>query len=293
MKEKNKNILKGLGVGALACCGMFALTGCSVELSQSQVDKVMQVVDQSDKFMEDTLDLLEKQNAKLSKEEGWDLYQTALTKFLTNQNGLRNNMKITIKQFSSAYPEDDAVVDLYLYNDMNGVDLQLEKFTHELGTDVSLLYADDESGVYEYNKSGAECEKSLVGEGLLENYLSILLYVDNGVTSEDVVGCELLENGNYKLSFINCEIDFYEGEDEEDEGHNLAYYSYIVYEITSDGIFISQETNFAEVDLNKDGAVTERFGGTITYDYGVVQESDFADILEEAKAAELTEEVGE
>ncbi len=94
MKEKTKNVLKGLGVGALACCGMFALTGCSVELSQSQVDKVMQVVDQSDKFMDGTLDLLEKQNAKLSKEEGWDLYKLAQAKFLTNQNGIRNKKSV-------------------------------------------------------------------------------------------------------------------------------------------------------------------------------------------------------
>ena len=106
------------------------------------------------------------------------------------------------------------------------------------------------------------------------------------MTSEDVVGCELLENGNYEVSFVQT----FKSVNEDDE---IMYYNYVVYEITSDGTFISQKTNFAEVDLNKDGAVTERFGGTITYEYGVVQEGDFADILAEAKAAELTEEAGE
>lgn len=282
MKEKNKNILKGLGVGALACFGMLTFTGCSVELSQEQINKIVHVVERSDKFMDDTLDLLEKQNAKLSKEEGWDLYQTALTIFLTNQEGIRNNIKITAEDL-----EGDKFV-TYHYNDLQGTDIVLETGSELRGNDRITFVAEEDSDnyVYHYAKDGTEYEKSLLGEGVTENYSSILLYVDNGVTSEDVVGCELLENGNYELSFVQT----FKSVNEDDE---IMYYNYVVYEITSDGTFISQKTNFAEVDLNKDGAVTERFGGTITYEYGVVQESDFADILAEAKAAELTEEAGE
>ena len=41
MKDKTKNILKGVGVGALACLGMFTLSGCAIDLSQEQIDKLM------------------------------------------------------------------------------------------------------------------------------------------------------------------------------------------------------------------------------------------------------------
>lgn len=276
MKEKNKNIFKGLGVGALACFGMLTFTGCSVDLTEDQVEKVMMVVDQSDKFMSETLNLLQKQNAKLSKEEGWDLYKLAHAKFITNQNGIRNNLKIT-----SQYLEGDELV-TYYYNDSNGIDLILETGSELGGNDRITFVVEEESTnkVYSYVQKGTEYEKALLGEGVVENYYPVIAINISFCTLENMTSCELLENGNYKLSFVQSE----QGEDPE---NNITYCNYTTYEITKEGMFISQNVVIAEIDNNTDGTINEIFGGKMTYEYGIVQESDFADILAEAKDAEI------
>ena len=66
MKSKSKKILKGVGVGAMACVGAMAFAGCSkVEVSQKKVDNVIETVEKSNQYMDSQLELLREQNAKL------------------------------------------------------------------------------------------------------------------------------------------------------------------------------------------------------------------------------------
>ncbi len=153
----------------------------------------------------------------------------------------------------------------------------------ELDGNYRITYAveeDSANNVYYYSKNDSEYEKTLLGEGVTENYYPLGGMTFNDATLEDIVSCELLENGNYEISFVH----FSESGEPEDE---ITYCNYMFIEISKEGMFISQNISVAEVNLNKDGTITERFGGTVTYEYGVVQESDYAYMLAEAKDAEV------
>ena len=95
MKDKNKKVLKGLGVGALACVGMFGLTGCAnIEVSQDKVDSMIETVEKVDNRLDEYIDLLEKAN-RMTKEEVWNFAKTADFNLMMNVNGLRDNMVVT------------------------------------------------------------------------------------------------------------------------------------------------------------------------------------------------------
>jgi len=100
MKEKNKKVLKGFGVGALALAGMVGLTGCAkIEVSQEKVDSMIETVEKTDVFideqteqMKEQIELLEQQNAMLQEQNtkleanNTELKQQNTT--LQTQNGL-------------------------------------------------------------------------------------------------------------------------------------------------------------------------------------------------------------
>ena len=87
MKEKNKKILKGVGVGALALVGMVGLTGCAnVEISQEKFNSLVEIAEKADDFMEEQNRLLEEAN-RMTKEEVWNLAQTADFNMMMNING--------------------------------------------------------------------------------------------------------------------------------------------------------------------------------------------------------------
>jgi len=69
MKDKNKKVLKALGVGALACVGMFGLTGCAnIEVSQDKFDSMIETVEKADNRLDEYIDLLEQQNQQLQEQ---------------------------------------------------------------------------------------------------------------------------------------------------------------------------------------------------------------------------------
>jgi len=97
MKEKNKKILKGLGISALACVGMFGLTGCSnIKVSQNKVDSLIEMAERTDSRLDEYTDLLEKAN-RLTKEEAWNLAMLSDFNLMMNVNGIRDNMVISGK----------------------------------------------------------------------------------------------------------------------------------------------------------------------------------------------------
>ena len=70
-----KKLTKILSAVALCGVGAVTLAGCTdINLSQAQMDKIITVVDNSDKFMKDTMDLLNKQNKKLLINLSKELY---------------------------------------------------------------------------------------------------------------------------------------------------------------------------------------------------------------------------
>lgn len=79
MKEKNKKILKGLGVGALALVGMVGLTGCA-NISKNDYSRIM-----------DSVEITEH---TLSGEEASYVFSKAMAKVLYTESDFWNNMYV-------------------------------------------------------------------------------------------------------------------------------------------------------------------------------------------------------
>ncbi len=148
MKEKNKKILKGLGVGALACFGMFAMTGCSVDFSKDQVDKIMYTVENGDKFMQETMDLVQ-------KEQAWDLYRLTQSKIFLNDNNVLDNFKIKMQTTD----EDGEILNAEVYSYKTTTNEYVE-FT--IGSDYKNLVFEQDGILYEYYKSDEYVVKTVL-----------------------------------------------------------------------------------------------------------------------------------
>lgn len=271
MKEKSKNILKGLGVGALACFGMLTFTGCSVDLTKDQIDKLIYTVESSDKFMQDALDLLEKENAKLNAEQAWNLYKLAKTKLFLNDNGVRDNFKATLNDVNS----------LCFYKTSNG-----DYVAFNAGGDVLNVTYEEDGKVYEYYKDERGVSKSELGDGEVEQYLYYDLpycnYVD--VKEEDIVSCDILENGNYKITFLNTWSD---------DPESYAQTNLIEIEISKEAKFIKERILICSQILDDDQnheyySFEEEM--LVDYEYNVITDEDVSSYLLEAKNAEVTPE---
>lgn len=93
MKNKTKKILAGAFLGFV---GMGCLTGCSAELTQTQKDKVMSVVENSETFMNESLELLKESNQKLDKERAYGLLRLATKRLETNAQDVMSNLRINV-----------------------------------------------------------------------------------------------------------------------------------------------------------------------------------------------------
>lgn len=274
-KSKKNKILKGLGIGALACLGVFTFAGCSIELSQDQIDKVMYTVDNADTFMDETLDLLNKQNAELDQEEAWDLYKLAQAKFKLNVDGIRDNVKMT-SRFGI----------IYLYDTASDGYVMISAYDEEYGVQFA-----DNYNIYSFSSIDGNHSKKLLdidnsGQGC-EAYISWNNFSHStmyGVQEEDIVSCQKLDNGNYKITFLSETLI-------DEEENNSVSTVLLVVEVSADARIISETSQYAMIgDYHNNGGISYFDSPvTVVYEYGVVTEADIAEYLAEAKAAELTE----
>lgn len=288
MEEKNKTILKTLGVGAVATLGLFTMAGCSVKLTDEQIEKVMYTVDNSDQFMKDTLNLLEKQNAQLDLDEAWNLYKLASTKFLLNEDGIRNNLKVVMTCFDE-YSEVVDYSQVHNFYSHAGQDVFSVEFE---GLGYNIVYndfdGDDELIYYYYNYDG-DIHKGLQGNGIIEQYATVNINFSTlyGVTKEQIVSCEILENGNYKLTFVNERLEEQENEE------TIKYLSIFNLEISKDAKFISEKVSTGlfneEGTMISSGVMEDAATAVIEYQYGEVDVEDILEKLEIAKSAEITQ----
>ncbi len=226
MKEKNKKILKGLGIGALACVGMVGLTGCSkVEVSQEKVDSMIETVEKVDGRLDDYIDLLEQQNQqlqdqnamleeqnklleqanKLTKEDVWNLAQTADYNLMMNVGGVRDNLKIAMQEVTNDY----TIEGFYMYYNTDSVQSKVSK---EDGLHVS--YQKEEDKVVKGRISLSDNDEYIcdsiyesTSAKTLEEYIHVYSGTLPGINSfeltyEDLSHYEILENGNVKLTFV-------------------------------------------------------------------------------------------
>jgi len=317
---KNK-IFKALGVGAVATLGLFTFTGCS--LSDSEKAKLMNELDNATEYMEETIDQLKEQNKKLkeqnqtakleleeSKKEN-DILQNYLEelqnenakitakeafnklliaeyKLNTNYEGIRNNLKIIGTENNDNNNWYAEYVKTFYQSESNGF-IYNEKECYENHNVELLVYEYDEK-VYGYEKDLEDSDD--YSKAIFENYASSETYalrslgvVDGELSVHDIKSVEILENGNYKITFIFTRNDVISGEYISDIDEIIEY------EITRDCEFV-EATLISMGRKSKEqgsGYDCEKRISTIRFEYGVITEDYINGLLQEAISRELTE----
>ena len=89
-----------LSIALCVCLGFSAIafSACSTNLSEEQTNKLMTVVDNSDKFMDEILDNLESTNEKLDREKAYGVAKDAISRVKTNSDNSWDNMSVIVKQ---------------------------------------------------------------------------------------------------------------------------------------------------------------------------------------------------
>lgn len=241
MKERNKKIIKGIGVGTLACVGVLGLTGCSkVEVSQDKVDNMIETVEKVDNKLDEYVNLLEQQKQelqdqneelqkvndalneqkelleeanRLTKEEVWNLAKRADFNLKMNVNGLRDNLVfesvVDNTQYKMAYYNSE---DLKVYAQFDG-------------SEVYCFYQETDGNVYDAIIEKVEDQNVctyVYDNGKDDSFEYITRLYDSNIPSiesydctyEDLNHYEILDNGNVKLTFVKNVIEY---EDEDDQ----------------------------------------------------------------------------
>lgn len=279
---KKKNILKMLGVGVLALTGTFAFAGCSdINLTEKQIDKILYVVDESDTFMQDVLDLMEKSTNKLNKEEAYDLYKLSILKLSTNQDGILNNLKISASESREGTQNYRYEGLNYLYQMTDGTKIDLNIRGDRDSFEIK--YSTEQNTFVDFNKNGESINKTEKNEVLLlnRNENGFYAYSIFELNKDDVAGSETLENGNVKIYYTKTVLS-------SDEHNNYSTYM-TGYAIMSKDCLLLEE-NFC-IHWISEGEDNSEFVSEdiIKYSYGIIKDADIEGYLNEALSYENEE----
>ncbi|MBE5741085.1 MAG: hypothetical protein E7351_00935 [Clostridiales bacterium] len=288
MKEKNKKILKSIGIGALACLGVFTFAGCSSILTDDQVEGMVATVEQSEQFMEDTIaqlkeqnELLQSQNSALAeqneilskkeftKEEAYDLIRLIDVKFDINIDGIRENLKVIYNEDGNIYTGA-----LSYYTDT----YQIIMMTSSLGYKNAIYQEGDYVYACSFNNTGVLTSKVLLDDkntNMEKDYTLGWKLFDRIESIDNIVNIETLDNGNYKIAFMI----------EVKEGDNVVYMQLYEMEINGSTLISIKTTRSGEI-LTKDYfEYCSPDSCEMTYTYGTVAEADVIDIVTAIKNA--------
>ena len=266
-KSKLNKILAGVGLGVMLTGGTMMATGCTnIDLTQSQVDKILEVVDNSDKFMNETMDLLQENNKKIDKATAVKMYELAVARLELNYNNVWDSVKVSL---DNQYEDYGYLVDMQIFKKTNGYRI------------VAMLYDEDKDGVYDdyelhdyeiYANNPSGSTRSSGGEesGLIttipsaSSVISGLLGGLLNVTSigeKDVVECNILDNGNYQIIAVGM------GDTGGGEQKIISE-----CEITCDGYLVSKTYYYMDEVDESQKSVSK---STVTVEYGTVTLDDF------------------
>lgn len=270
MKEKTKKIMAGLGIGLALATGGTLMTGCSDVMTKEQMDKVLTVVDNSDKFMNETLDLLQENNKILDGKAAVKLYNWAMNRLHLNYENVWDNLKITmLYNGAEGFPDKQ---ETYYYKLSSGVNVLLQRVI-----DGSINY------LYGYHDSTQEAGKIVheQGEGQTTTstrcsfeyyaYKACTGLVDGmylTFTEDDVVSCKVNDNNNYVI--VLAVDDFMES----------GLEGMVDIEITQEGYLNTiQYTMIQDMPIDKSDPSSGMgdysiINPTFKYEYGVLTEAE-------------------
>jgi len=283
MKDKTKKIMAGVGIGlALAGSGML-MTGCTdIPVTQDQVNKVFESLDNANNFMSETTDIISNQNEKL---DNLSNYLEDLNETLENQNQELTNIKNILSEedqellVETALKKYNYAINKLLLNIDDVWDNVIigEQGSEGVINEVHIFRKSDDSRVgYFYNVN------SVVGSQVTNyfydtngnvlcldyDYKVIMLFQmyakydkELQLNKENVLECKVLENGNYFLTIV-------------DEWQEENYSTPVVVdcEITQDGLLVSKHYYFMN-DIGVQSLVLSNIDLGVYFKYNVLTET--------------------
>ena len=213
MKDKTKKILAALGIGLTLGTSAFTMSGCSVELSESQSEHIDELIENANEFMSETTETLDEHNTHLSEiaESLSDLYNSsfakeaarlttyAISSIWINRDNIWDNLKIT---YTGETNESGHYLDIY-----NKVIKLFKKSDNEnvmiVNTLGNLSVIDEDDGRNEDHTQTISLTSSILT--MLEKTLPS--NCSQGATEDNIIGFKILANGNYLVSLFDPNAD--------------------------------------------------------------------------------------
>ena len=320
---KTKQIFKSLSITLLALLGIFCLTGCSkggdnsaeinnltqqIESLEEEIGKLQEEIEglkqsnstttEGNGDLNNELEAIKQEQliandilkAQYQKEEAWQKYVTARSNYLTNTNGVRNNLVLDVDFAGYTFETS-------FYKRPDGKYAILYK---EAENDLTLIYQED-SSVYEFSQH--EQDGVLVNtreEGSLTNLWNIDYSVFSALpvytweyyglfggklenlTKDDITKVEVVENGNLKITFTRT-VFFEKVYANYETAYVYQYNITTTKEIAPDGKMVSEK-----FDLYLDEYL-QTVSFNTTFNYGEVDVAEITDYIAIANQTELEE----
>lgn len=250
---KNK-IMKTLGVGALCLAGTMAFTGCSADISESQTDRLIQIS--------------ETMNDYLQEEKAKSLLKKADAYLLTNRENLMKNCKIT--QTNEAGNSRNLIY--YQTSDETKVFCLHTNVTYQEKNSSTAYNCDiDDSGDELVVKSKKQIS-SFDEQVSKMNYFYTSLFEKFNFEIADYAYHKINDKGNYEITVITAAT-----------LGSAATKSTVCYtfEITTDGTLV----NISIKAITSTGVIVDNE----KIEFGTVVESDVTEMLILAKNASVGE----
>lgn len=279
-----KKLTKILSAVALCGVGAVTLAGCTdINLSQAQMDKIITVVDNSDKFMKDTMDLLNKQNKKLDTSEAYDLLRLAEVRTQLQMNNIMENIRITISG-SVGGEYNEQVMDVVMFDSTHyavlakstewGENYILEyNYTKQVGDAQNDYMRTYKSAKFDNNYLPVENSQPELEEKEYElNHYSMsgefssFFDVTNryGITEDNICKVDALENGNYLIYAIRVVAD---------TANDTILKTHFEIELTENAEFVrlvSSDALFNKLSGNK---ISSTDPMSLTFEKGIVDKN--------------------
>lgn len=204
--KKSRKIFAGIAMGMMLAGGTILTTGCTdINLTQDQTNKILQVVDNCDDFMNKTMNILEEQNNTIDARQAAKMYEMAVAKLELNfanvWSGLK--VKVTLTGRNVKYQSNSVIFTSFIKENGYGL-LNIVRDTDNDGEFEDRTFMDFEELE---NASTDESEGSIITESKTFDYeMNSQLQGSFGltkVTEDNILKTEKLENGDYKIFTID------------------------------------------------------------------------------------------
>lgn len=253
-KNKIKKIIAGIGIGCIVMSSGALMAGCSLELTEEQENKIQTVIDNSNQFMDSTMDILQDSVSKIDRDMAVKLYEKSVARLMVNYNNVWDNVAFSIE--NKFY---DAGSDGYQYQETKIIGMENgNKYCLEYGDSNGDNVVELQSISDNIQESGEMSSGSF--SSLTKSRFEQLLNVGE-VTIETIVDWKVLENGNYAISAVGM------GDLGDGQGQQLLI---VDCEISNDAFLISKSYSYVVVSSE----ISSSAISTIKFEYGTLNEAE-------------------